>query len=194
MQLLLTLLCTVAIGSDGFEPVKQAEDCDIELRDETHPDGAAMRAKCHWPEIDAKRAGPMMDDLNRYAEFIWPIAESRVVRAEPERRLVYQRQHIFGMTDREVLLWVNRTVEGDTTQIAWVAASEEPLTQARGTIRTPKNTGHWQVAPHPDGGSTVEHEIAIQAGGPKLPRWLLNMIRMRGFVSVMRDVRAAAAP
>lgn len=186
----LTLLTPMALASDGFAPARETSDCRIEMRDESHPEGAAMRATCHWPEHDAETASALLSDLDRYEELIWPIAESRVERTDDSRQLVFQRQHIWGMTDRVVLLWVTVESEAAETTIAWSAATEEPLAVDKGTIRTPKNSGYWSIAPHASGsGVHVVHEIAIQAGGPRLPRWLLNMIRTRGFLSVMKEVR-----
>jgi hypothetical protein len=152
-----------------------------------------MRADCAWPEVEPGRLIALLGQVEAYGSFIWPIKEARLVREEGDRQLVYQRQHITGLADREVLLWMTRQdLQDGGRQYRWTAAQEEPMTLQPGAVRTPRNDGLWEVRPAASGGSQVVHQIAVEAGGPVLPRWLLSWIRTRGFLAVMADVRRAA--
>lgn len=194
-MLVLPLALALAASADdgGFVPVREAAGCAISMRPESSPEGAAMRADCRWPEVDPARLVEMLSAYDRYSDFVYPIAEARVVRTERDRALVYQRQSMFGIADREVLLWMGREERGDATRFAWTTASEQPLEQRPGSVRTPRNVGYWEVAPGPDGGASVVHEIALDAGG-SVPRWLVALVRTRGFARIMEDVRAASGP
>jgi hypothetical protein len=177
----------------GFVFVREAAGCSISMRDESHPQGVAMRAECSWPEVEAKAFGVMIQAYERYPEFVFPVTLARVERQEPQRTLVYQRQHVLGIADREVLLWMTREAlpEGGV-RVSWMTAPEEPLQIGPGTVRTPKNTGYWEVVPEPTGGSKVVHQIEMDAGG-SVPRWLINLVRTSGFARLMGHIRVYAA-
>jgi hypothetical protein len=152
-----------------------------------------MRAECLWPEVPFDHLDQMMSRFDAYDTYIWPVTKSEIRRLdEAGRSLVYQRQHIFGISDREVLLWMHKeTPELHTVRIGWTTASNEPLELDKGSIRTPRNEGFWELKRQEPEGVSVTHEIGMDAGG-RIPRWLLNMVRTRGFISVMSDVRALA--
>jgi len=152
-----------------------------------------MRAVCEWPDVEAVAISEMLAQLERYPEFIFPIAEARIERAEEHRVLLYQRQELFGIADREVLLWmaVTRRDTGELT-LRWTAAQDQPLLLQRGAVRTPRNDGSWQVRRRPGGGVRVVHEIAMDAGG-RIPVWVIQLVRTRAFSRIMSDVRDRAA-
>jgi len=185
-----------ALASDGFDPVRSTNGCTFEMRPETHPERAAMRARCHWPEIDPAAMGREMQRVERYTEYVYPIEVSEVRRDDGARWLVYQRQHVWPIADREVLLWMGPEPVDGGVKVAWTAAHEEPLALQKGAIRVPRNDGFWEITVHADGGAAVVHQIAMDGGG-RIPRWLVDLVRTRGFVQVMGDVRelmGASAP
>jgi hypothetical protein len=190
----LILAVTLALANDAFTLVKTTDTCTYRKREKTPTAGAAMFARCTWPDVAPAVLVRMFDDLSRYDEWIWPIAASRVERREGERDLVYQRQEIWALSDREVLLWVTREQTGDDTlTVRWTTANEVPLDLTDGAIRTPRNIGYWTLKPAPDGGSIAEHQIEVDAGGGlPLPKWLVRAIQTRGFTRVMDDVHDAA--
>lgn len=191
--MLLLLFAALAHASEGrFDHVRDAEGCSIAMRPESDPEGAAMRADCVWPEVRFAHIEAMLDAYERYSEWVFPVAVAEVRRREAERALVYQRQEIFGLADREVLLWMKRDTRADGMRVSWTTADGEPLTLQPGAIRTPRNIGYWDVTARPDGGVAVIHEVALDAGG-SVPRWIVNLVRTRAFAKVMADVRAAAA-
>lgn len=185
----------VAMGSDpgldAYQPVRTAAGCAISMRPETHPEGAAMRAECRWPEVDPARLQRVLTQYERYPEFVFPISVARIERAEAGRTLVYQKQELVGIADREVLLWMVHSEAAGGARVAWSAASDQPLELASGAVRTPRNTGYWDVGPDPDGGARVVHQIAMDAGG-YVPKWLVNLVRTTAFAKIMADVRAFA--
>lgn len=179
-------------AADGFVHVRDVDGCAISARPEAHRDGAAMRAVCDWPDVDAARFGELIRSYERFPEFVFPVALARVERREPDRTLVYQRQHVPGIADREVLLWMSeQTLPDGSSRVMWTTANDQPLSAAPGTIRTPKNNGFWEVAPKASGGSRVIHQIEMDAGG-SIPRWLVSLVRNSGFTRLMQQVRAFA--
>ncbi|MEZ4239440.1 MAG: SRPBCC family protein [Myxococcota bacterium] len=168
--------------------MNDAGGCRIAMRPEHHPLGAAMRADCTWPDVSVDALVALVSDYSRYPEFVFPVAESRVRRTEGDRALVYQRQQVFGLADREVLLWMQQERGTDRLRVSWTTASEEPLELARGAIRTPRNQGFWEITADPEGGAHVVHEVALDAGG-SVPRWIVALVRTRSFAKILADVR-----
>jgi len=190
----MLLLVLTALGADdGFVPSREAGDCVYTERPRSHAEGSAMRAVCTWAEVDPVGLNARLRDFDSYEELIWVIDQSEVRRTDPAGRLlVYQLQQLWGLNDREVLLWAWTESVPDGERHRWVTATAEPLPPRKSTIRTPKNEGYWEVRANPDGpGSVVTHQIAVDAGGMPLPAWLVRWARTRGFARVMSEVRAA---
>ncbi len=184
----------IAVAVEGFESVRTAHNCAISMRPEAHPDGAAMRADCRWPDVQLTTMTAGLGDYTRYTEYVFPIVVSRVERLDDAgRSLVYQRQHIFGIADREVLLWMRQgPVEGGV-RFSWSAAVEEPLSLGDGNVRVVRNEGYWEVVADDAGGVRVVHQVAMDAGG-SIPKWLVQLVRTRSFARIMGDVRRVLGP
>lgn len=151
-----------------------------------------MRAVCLWPDVDANRFGSVLRAYERFPDFVFPVATAKILRKEGEKSLVYQRQRVPGIADREVLLWMSdKTDPEGTLRVSWTTAGEEPLLLTPGAVRTPKNNGFWEIAAVPGGGSRVTHEIEMDAGG-SVPRWLVSLVRSTGFARLMQQVRTFA--
>ena len=177
----------------SYEHVRTAADCVLEARPKTHHARASLRATCAWSEVDPAVLSKMVTTYSTYTDWLWPLKECRVIREEESRTLVYQRQKIAPLSDREVLLWMSQSDQGGTTQVTWHAATEEPLELQPGSVRTPVNKGMWSIQAAPSGGSHVVHEIEVDAGGVPVPAFLMDWIRQRGLLSILKDVRRQAA-
>ncbi|MEO0601650.1 MAG: hypothetical protein AAF211_09445 [Myxococcota bacterium] len=186
------MAATLGFANDGFDAVKTANDCEFASRPREHPDGSAMQAVCDWPEVEPDVLARIMADLGDYERLIFALVESEVRERTADRLLVYQRQSVFGISDREVLLWVTIDESPERTLVSWRAASELPLDLRKGAIRSPRNEGYWRVEPLAGGGARVTHRIGVDAGG-SIPMWIVRLVRTRGFVRVLRDVRAVGA-
>ena len=192
--MILALLPAFATPPADFVPLKTTDTCTIAKREKTATLGAAMWARCTWPDVPPERVHALLIDLDHYEDWIWPIGDSRVEREEGGVQIVYQRQHIWGLSDREVLLRVQIGGDEPAARVAWEAANDLPLELDRGSIRTPINTGHWTSEPAEGGGVIVTHQIEVNAGGIPLPGWLMRAIQTRGFSRLLTDLREAARP
>ena len=180
------------LDAEGFEPLREAGDCVYTSRPKDHAAGSAMKAVCTWPDVSVEVLLQKLGDFDAYEETIWVVDESEVRETRDGKALVYQLQRLWGLNDREVLLWAWTEDLEDGKRFRWTTASAEPLPARKGAIRTPKNEGFWEVRSTPDGqGALVTHQIAVDAGGVPLPGWLLRWIRTRGFARVMDEVREA---
>jgi len=189
VTLVLAGIATVLAADDGFVADGEHDGCVLESRPGSHPEGSAKRATCTWPDVDPAKLVGLLSAYDRYDEFVFPIVEARIVRQEADRTLVYQRHHYFGISDREVLLWIRSVPRDGGTSFEWVAANELPLVLEPGNVRTIRNDGRWFVAPDGQGGSKVIHQVSIDPGG-SIPGWISALAGTRGFARILSDVRA----
>jgi hypothetical protein len=142
--------------------------------------------------VSAAKLDALLADYDRYDEFVFPIVESRIVRTEPGRTLVYQRHHYFAIADREGLLWMRAVPRDGGMSYEWESANDEPLTLQPGNVRTVRNEGRWFVAPDASGGVRVIHQVSIDPGG-SIPSWVTALAGSRGFVRILSDLHALGA-
>lgn len=189
----LVATALAALTDDGFVVVRSSSGCTIAARPDAHPAGPAMRAECHWPEVQPELLAAELVAYDRYPRFIFPLEESRIERVEVGRSLVYQRQKVAGLSPREVLLWMTSAREGaGTARVAWTAATEVPLALQANAVRTPRNDGRWEVWPDPAGGARMFHEISVDGGGG-VPRWIVQFARNWAYTRILSDTREYAA-
>jgi hypothetical protein len=186
------LSAALAAAADSYVPVRTSAGCAISHRPDTHPDGPAMRAVCHWPEVPPAAFASAVQEYERYPELVFAIRVARVERREPDRALVFQRQQVAGLAPREVLVWMAAHSDPDGfTTVTWTTANEEPLTVTPGAVRMAKNEGYWRIGPHPRGGAWVEHEIAAEGGG-SVPLWIVDLARSWAYIRILADSRSFA--
>ena len=189
MLLGLLLLQLGWASDDGFEVIRTANDCVFEARAKAHSE-RPLRATAIG-RMSTRRPWANWSRPTRTTPTGSGHSRNATLSRHCQTTLVYQRQQIMTLADREVLLWMTEAKRVLHTQ--WLAANEKPLELSPGAIRTPKNTGFWLIDAHPDGGSSVKHEVAVNAGGAAIPEFLLNWLRYKGFVSIIKDVRKHAS-
>jgi hypothetical protein len=186
------LLMSMAAGApEGFEVVRETGGCVISSRPPTNPAKAALHAACVWPTVDPVLLTALVTAPSRYPEFIWPLKQSEVRRTDGQRSLVFQQQHVWPLAPREVLLWMTPEPWQGGTKMTWTVAVEEPFAVPNGSIHVPRSDGFWAVTADPGGGARVEHQIAMDGGG-KIPQWLMDSIRTKGFAQVTLAARDVA--
>jgi hypothetical protein len=57
-------------ADDGFEPLRQDGGCAIAGRPPEHEAKAALRARCHWPDVDPEALLALVSDYPRYPSFV----------------------------------------------------------------------------------------------------------------------------
>jgi len=188
-----TLLLSLALAAPpGFEPVGEGAGCQL-FRGPVHADGTQpIRAECHWPDVAPRRLEGLLTRFDRLDELIPPVVRSEIVRTEGPRALVHQVAQVRGIAPRQVLVWMERTASDGAVRVSWVTASGERLDLLPRHVRAPRNDGAWEVAPHPDGGSRVVHEVTYDPGG-SVPAWVVRWAQAGGLRDVMETVRAAAS-
>ena len=187
------LLAAALAAPPGFVEVKEAQGCAL-FKGPTEADGVTpMHAECHWPEVDVAHLQSKLGDYAAYDELIFAITTSEPRRTEGGRTLVHQVQETWGISTREVLVWMSTTPVEGGVRYTWETAGSEPLEVPDGRVRSPRNEGFWEVGPHPEGGARVVHRVAYDPGG-SVPDWVVRRAQVGGMLDVMKDVRAAGVP
>src|SRR5690606_34316126 len=147
-----------------------------------------VRAACVWPEASLAAAREMLLDYVSYSALVPNIREVEVRRQEPERTLVWQVHTLPPFSARETPVWMVPTEREDGgLRVSWDIA-DEPLAVQDGRVGVRVNQGYWEVAPGPEGGVAVVHEVAYDPG-VRLPEWIVAGFRTRGLSNVMDSAR-----
>ena len=187
---LLTAAVAVAAPAD-FHVVMEKEDCTFYMGAREADGVTPVQVECRWSDVEKESLDALLRRVDTYHDIVWAIEDSRVVRVEGERSLVWQRHHVPGTAAREAMVWmaVQPTAAGGT-RYAWTTA-DEAFTSGRGTIQAPRNDGFWEVTPTADG-----VEVILQGSydpGGWVPDWLVRWCQTVGAERVMNDLHERAA-
>lgn len=180
----------VAAPSGYSVNVADYEGCEISLGP-TMSDGVVpVHAECYWSDVTLDTFKAVMGDPVKHADVFTVIVTSQIRRSEADKQLVYQLQRSKGISDREVLLWMNHTTVSGADRYGWTTASTEALTPADGNVRVARSDGYWQAQADSRGGVKVVHHLEYSAGG-SVPGFLVHWFQTSGVETNLSEVHAA---
>lgn len=175
---------------DEFAPVATQGGCTVYVGAIDPASGVPpMKAECHWPDVTVDDVHGVFSRLDRWQDFVWCIADSRILEEQGGRTLVWQRQSVRPLSDRENVIWmaVEETEDGYTYR--WELA-EVPFDAAPSSVVPGRNEGRWVVRAAPDGGVWLTNEIAYDPAG-SVPSWLVRWFQTRGALQVLDGIHEA---
>ncbi len=189
-----SLLAPALAAPAGYSVnVASYEGCELSLGS-TMSDGVVpIHADCYWPDVTIDKFRAVMGDPVKHADVFTVIVKSEIRRpaSTPDgKALVYQLQRSKGISDREVLLWMNHTVVGGADRYGWTTASGEALTPADGNVKVERSDGYWQAAADPRGGVQVSHQLEYAPGG-SVPGFLVHWFQTSGVETNLTEVHSA---
>jgi len=187
----LFLAAAFAAPPEGYTLQKETDDCVLFAGPPNAQGIAPMYAECHWPDVDPEKLQELLGVWDAYDKYISAIESCRIVKIEGSRTLVHQLQTAPAISDREVVVWMEKIPVEGGFRFTWQNDPSEPLDIAKGNIRPPKNAGFWEVTAHPESGSFVQHQVTYDPGG-RVPAWLVRTFSVSGLAGVMSDVRGLA--
>lgn len=175
---------------EGFEHVGNKSGCELYLGP-VHADGTAtLRAECAWPDVDYASFQAKLARNDAWHHYLDCLTDTRVVGAEGDRQLVWQRQEVPGVSPREdqVWMWSTRTATG--WRYSW-EASPAPFAASKDAVVVERNEGFWEVSPLPGGGVHLVNETTYDPGG-WIPLWLVRALQGSASADALADLREVA--
>lgn len=188
-----TLLAPALAAPAGYSVnVASYEGCELSLGANMSDGVVPIHADCYWPDVTLDKFRAVMGDPVKHADVFTVIVKSEIRRpaGADGKSLVYQLQRSKGISDREVLLWMNHTVVSGADRYGWTTATTEALTPADGNVRVARSDGYWQVAADPRGGVLVSHQLEYAPGG-SVPGFLVHWFQTSGVQTNLSEVHAA---
>lgn len=150
-----------------------------------------MRAECFWPDVTVDQVHEVFSRLDRWQDFVWCISDSRIVREDGGRTLVWQRQSVRPLSDRENVIWMTVERRPDGYAYRWELAAE-PFAADPSSVVPGRNEGSWIVREAPGGGVLLTNEMAYDPAG-SVPSWLVRWFQTRGALQVLDGIHEAVA-
>jgi len=184
----LTLLAIAAAAPSDYEPVMERDDCVFYMGPQEADGVTPVMVECNWSDRDAHEMDALLSQMNNYHEIVWAIEDTRMVRAEGARSLVWQRHVVKGTAPREVMIWMETapTAAGGT-RYSWTTADED-FELSRGAVLAARNDGYWEVNPTVEGVEVVLHGCYDPGGW--VPDVLVRWCQTFGADRLMKDAHA----
>jgi len=186
----LLLLSAALAAPPGYKVTKTTNDCELMLGPAEADGVVPMRAECHWPEIPPDAFHAAVGNFAIHGELWSTVPVCEVVRTEGGRTLTHQVHQSNGISDRELMLWLETVeVEGGYRH-QWTRAVDEPLEPAKGNVAAARDDGYCEGVAHPDGGTQVNYQLSYDPGG-KVPGFLVRWFQTSGLAGIMEDLRTS---
>ncbi len=190
MTVLLLLSTALAAPPDYRVTKKDVEGCTLYLGPADADGDIPMHAECHWPDVSIETFRKHFEDWAHHADMFGTVARSEVRRTDGDRSLVFQRHSTSGISDREVLLWMQKTTVDGYERYGWTKATDESFTAASDSVECKKSTGYWQVKASPKGGVEVINHLAYDPGG-RVPGFMVRWFQTSGLEATVTDAKKA---
>ncbi len=192
LALVAPVLVSQAFAAPSGYTVNTAgyDGCEISLGPAMSDGVVPVHAECYWPDVTLDKFRAVISNPEKHADVFTVIVTSQIRRTDGDKQLVYQLQRSKGISDREVLLWMNHTVVDGADRYGWTTASNEALAVTDGDVRVARSDGYWQVKADSRGGVDVSHQLEYSAGG-SVPGFLVHWFQTSGVETNVSEVHAA---
>ena len=181
------LLLTASMAFAGWTLSAEENGCKFFIGDRRGA-YAPVRAECAWP-IPADKLQRLLAINNDHDDYFSSVVESRVVGPAPGGELVYQHHEASGISDREVMLVMNKEPIAGGMRYTWTRASDQSRVTGQHVL-TVEDTGKWEIVA--DGtGSRVVYELLYDPGG-SVPSFLVRWFQGAGLRTLVGEMRAWA--
>ena len=185
----LSLATPVFAAPAGYTVTKSVDGCELSLGPAESDGVVPMRAECVWPDASMAKFDQHVGNWDEHDLFFTAVVDSDVRRVEGNKALVYQKHRSKGISDREVMLWMQHTVVDGYDRYSWTKAKGEPLTPIDGNVLCDRSDGFWQAKTGPAGGILVVHSLSYKPGG-SVPGFLVRWFQTSGLEANVTELHA----
>lgn len=173
----------------GYTVSTSAAGCDLSLGPADAQGVVPMRAECHWPELTPAQFKAVMGRFEGHDEIWSSVASATTVRTEGGRTLSRQVHLSKGISNREVMLWLESADVAGGWRFSWKKASES-FALTDGHVLPSRDEGFCEGTAHPKGGLAVVYQLAYDPGG-SVPGFLVRWFQTSGLEAIVTEMRAA---
>ena len=197
--LVTMLLLGPPASAADWELVSRTDALEIESRSQP---GSAVRTLRARGLIDAppRVVRAVIADVDRYAEFMPYVKESRTLAVEGDVSIVYQRLSFgfLGVSDRDYVLRIVETAVDESGAQAytrwWNVGDSAQSPPQSSVVRVSINRGYWRLGPDErDPGRTRAVYCLFTDPGGQLPAWIVNQANTIAIPKLFAAVTAATA-
>ena len=188
MNLLLMLLVTAALSTEGYQPIGGKSGVEVYRRQGHAIDLAAEGDIDAPPDVVLK----VLTDYGSHPKWVHGLSVSRVLDKHDGSLDVYQRLHLPMLDDRDFAMHVewNRAGGGER-EIHFATTNDKcPAPPDKGVVRVPLHEGSWHLVPV-DGGRRTHavYRFRMELGG-SLPMWMARGRAAKDVPALFDAIRA----
>lgn len=192
---LLTALAPLAHADEGgWNPVYSRDGVAVSARPRA---GSKIHEMQAISDMDAppERLLLVLDDIERYPSFMPPTTVARLLARDNGQSFYYMEINppVIARRDYCIRVGMQRSPNG-TLRSYWMTDNAScPVSERRGIVRVPSNSGEWILEPIDGGRRThVTYRCHIEVGG-QVPAWMVNRVAAKELPNVFAAVRHAVA-
>jgi ribosome-associated toxin RatA of RatAB toxin-antitoxin module len=129
-----------------------------------------------------------------YPSFVPYVKEVEILQAKERERLIYQRQSVPVVQDRDYTVRVRYEHDASTGLYQILVKSEPDAGPAVRSccVRIRRTRASWTLEPAENGGTDITYAVASEAGG-SVPQWMVNAAQKDSIVDYLKVMLARAA-
>jgi hypothetical protein len=168
MRVAVLFMLSTALSQQGYDRIGDRSGVVVYKRASHAIDLAAEGDIDAPPDVVLR----ILTDYASHPKWVHGLLVSRVS-DKTERSLdVYQRLHIPPLSDRDFLMHVTWSSDGDARVIEFRASNDKAPPPTDGVVRIPVHEGSWQLLPVDGGRHThAVYRFKMELGG-SLPMWM----------------------
>jgi hypothetical protein len=188
------VIALILVASSGWERVRADDKVTVERR-ELQGKYAGMyevRVSTH-ASLPPERLFQTIWRSEDYPQFMSDIKEVRILESGPSSRLVYQRQRVPVVADRDYVVRVRYEHDeaANLFQVFVEGDSDAGPAPPDGVVRIRRTKAMWTLEPNA-GGTDITYTVASEPGGA-VPMWIVNSAQKSAAVDWVNKMIARSA-
>lgn len=179
----------VQADSDSWTDVLVKDGVQVSSRKRA---GSSLKEMRGIGDIDAppERVLAVLDDIERYPEFMPPTKVARLMQREGAHAYYYMEIAPPVVANRDYCIRVGmERSESGRLRSYWFVDNTECVPERRGVVRVQSNDGEWLLEPIDGGRRThVTYRCHIEVGGA-VPAWMVNRVSASELPNIFAAVK-----
>ena len=176
--------------ASALQPVTPSPGTCAFVTDVTDDGTLRAHVECKW-DIPPTQVEAVVGPFDHHDRVFSVVKEAQGLGQDAQGRALYRHIHTAPLiTDREVVLSVDRAPIPGGVRYAWEKASPQPR-PGRGRIEPLVNEGYWEIREGEDGGTHLSYEAHLHPGG-NLPTTLVSWLQGAALEAFFDELERAA--
>lgn len=199
LNIILGFLFLVSGLTGGFSQIETAKEVAWDLvKDEGNiqvytrkPEDAKLKEIRILAEfkMDIDTLLQVLNDANKYTDWVYKCMESKVIRAINEEEFYYYvtADLPFPANDRDLVVLCKQWIDREGIVHSESIAKPDLMPDVNGYVRIQRYESKWKITPKTDGLIHIDYKSLSDPGG-SIPAWIVNLAVAAGPLKTMKQL------